>query len=242
MSPEYVEPKPERRAAVLASLARSIARDVERLPLAARLCHAYAEVLAGTGSVITLGYTQPDRMTLYATDDVAARIDGLQEVLGEGPGWDAFTTRSVIVADLLAPTPWQLFGAVARTELGGLLICAAPMRPVGEPIGVAMVYQSPDSRQTADPSLTQFVADAVGAALLGSSDLLEDDPGPWRMRQKVHQATGMVMAQLAVGQADSMALLRAHAYAHDTTVEAISELVLDRELDFSASADPEGPR
>jgi len=43
----------------------------------------------------------------------------------------------------------------------------------------------------------------------------------------------MVVAQLRVGPEDAAAVLRAHAFAHATTLETVSLWVLDRTLDFS---------
>ena len=233
MTDEYVGPDPRHRAAMLAALTRGIARDVDRLPLPARLCNAFVDVFGGAGAAITLGYHQPDRLTLCATDPTAARLDGLQEVLGEGPGWDAFTSRRVVTADLRQPTPWEHFSATARQELGELWVCAAPMRPDDRSLGVVIVYDESPEAVAGDPVVAQFLADAVGAALLGHNALLTDDVGPWVVRQQVHQAVGMVVAQLGVTPVDAMAVIRAHAYAQDTTVEAIAALVLDRALDFS---------
>jgi len=107
------------------------------------------------------------------------------------------------------------------------------MRPDDHAIGVVMVYEDPSRPVLGDPPLAQFLADAVGAALLGHGALLGDDTRPWAVRQRVHQAVGMVIAQLAVSPLDAMAVIRAHAYAQDTTVEAIAALVLDRALDFT---------
>ncbi len=243
MTDDYVGPDPRHRAAILAALTRGIARDVDRLPLAARLCNAFVGVFGGAGAAITLGYNQPDRMTLCASDATVARLDGLQEVLGEGPGWDAFTSRRVVTADLRHPTPWEQFSSSARDELGELWVCAAPMRPDDRALGVVIVYDESAEAVDGDPVLAQFLADAVGAALLGHEALLTDDVGPWVLRQKVHQAVGMVVAQLGMSPLDAMAVIRAHAYSHDTTVEATAMLVLDRTLDFTdtgpTTKDPE---
>jgi hypothetical protein len=238
----YVGPGPRHRAAILAALTAGIARDVDRLPLAARLCSAYVEVFGGAGASITLGYGQPDRVTLCSSDATAARLDGLQEVLGEGPGWAAHESRAVVTADLRGPTPWEQFSSAARAELGNLWLCAAPMRPDNRALGVVVVYDhltgesdhDRDREIEADVMLAQFLADAVGAALLGHHDLVADDGEPWLVRQRVHQAVGMVVAQLGVGPLDAMAVIRAHAYADDTTVETIATMVLDRSLDFTS--------
>ncbi len=233
MTSDYVGPDPERRAAILAALTRSISRDANRLPLATRLCHAVTDVLGGSGASITLGYAEPDRMTLCASDATAARLDGLQEILGEGPGWDAFTSRRVVTAHLGDRTPWVQFAATARAELGTLWICAVPMQPDDHTLGIVQVYDGSARDVRGDPVTAQFIADAVGAALVGRTALLTDDAGPWLERQRVHQAVGMVVAQLSIAPVDAMAVLRAHAYAHETNVEAIAALVLDGALDLT---------
>jgi hypothetical protein len=50
----------------------------------------------------------------------------------------------------------------------------------------------------------------------------------------------MVVAQLGVGVDDALALLRAHAYAHERKLTDIAKDVVDRRLDFSHSADRKG--
>jgi AmiR/NasT family two-component response regulator len=58
------------------------------------------------------------------------------------------------------------------------------------------------------------------------------DDGPWDSRAKIHQATGMVMAQLQITGGDAMALLRAHAYAGEMTLDDVAQRVLDKSLEF----------
>ncbi len=43
----------------------------------------------------------------------------------------------------------------------------------------------------------------------------------------------MIVAQLGVSSADALAVLRAHAFAHEATVAEISRAVLSRELIFT---------
>src|SRR3954453_20935938 len=64
MTDDDTGPGSRQRATILAALTRGIARDVDRLPLAERLCHAYVEVFGGAGAAITIGYRQPDRLQL----------------------------------------------------------------------------------------------------------------------------------------------------------------------------------
>ena len=231
------------RHKLLAGLARIVAKDADRLPLGARLCTAAVNLLDVEGAALTFGYQQPARLTVWASDRTAERLDGLQEVLGEGPGWEAFGSNTLVKGSLEGHDRWPLFSRAARAELGPLTLCAVPMRPGGEPMGVVLLY-SADRRLELDPEAAQFLADAVGAALLRAPESdLGDYEGPWRARSSIHQAVGMVMAQLGISPEDSLALLRAHAYAHDTTLEAIAGQVVERHLDFNyTDSDPEDNR
>jgi len=42
----------------------------------------------------------------------------------------------------------------------------------------------------------------------------------------------MIMGQLGIDGSNALALLRAHAFAQDTTVDAIAAQILDRALTF----------
>ena len=67
----------------------------------------------------------------------------------------------------------------------------------------------------------------------------EAGQGPWSERAEVHQATGMVVAQLGVPETDALALLRAYAYSHDQSVAITAHAVIARILAFSANPDQE---
>jgi hypothetical protein len=79
------------------------------------------------------------------------------------------------------------------------------------------------------------LSDSIGAALLLDPIGHEEDfrAGPWSTRAGIHQATGMVTAQLKVSPADALDLLRAHAYAHDLSLAEVAEQIVHRRLNFS---------
>jgi AmiR/NasT family two-component response regulator len=52
-------------------------------------------------------------------------------------------------------------------------------------------------------------------------------------RREVHQATGMILAQMRVTPADALLVLRGHAFASGRTVLEVAADVIDRRLDFS---------
>ena len=224
------------RAAVLAELAVSAAQSPTDTPLPERLCRACVEVLGAQGGAITLASTRPERLTLDSSDGTSARIEDLQDVLGEGPGQDAYRTGHAVVAhvDGAAGGPFPIFTELAEDIAGSVTVWALPMHPAGTTIGVLTLYRSAgDLRYGLEDA--QFLADAVGAALLDDSvEHAGDRFSAWSERARVHQAVGMTVAQLRLAPEDAMAILRAHAYAEGTTLGAIAADVVERRLDFTS--------
>jgi hypothetical protein len=229
------------KAAVLADLARAVAGQSAALSLPERLCRASVAITGASGVSLTLAYTSLNRLTLCSTDDVSARLEDLQDVLGQGPGPTAYHTGTQMRMDVGPgddPDPrWPAFEDAARDAFGdtALRIIAIPIQPTSEVLGVLTYYQSQPDPPTLEDDAMQFLADAVGAALLEHPDDVVSDGsgGPWSGRAVIHQATGMVVAQLRIAPEDALALLRAHAFAHGSTLGRVAALVVDRRLDFS---------
>jgi GAF domain/ANTAR domain len=223
------------RAAVLAAFAVCAARAPANAPLPERLCRACIDVLGADGGAITLASTRPERLTLDSSDDTSARLEDLQDVLGEGPGQDAYRQGRAVVAhvDGARGGAFPMFTELAGDIAGPVTVWAIPMLPAGPTIGVITLYRAGgDLDYSLDDA--QLLADAVGAALLDDSDKAGGDRFPaWSDRARVHQAAGMTIAQLAIGPDDAMAILRAHAYAEGMTLDAIATEVVERRLDFT---------
>ncbi len=204
-----------------------------------------------TGAGITL-MSAPDRQQpLWASDAVASRIDELQFRLGEGPCVDAFVTRRVVqVADVTDDRDerWPLFSAAVReTAARGLM--ALPLQAEEERIGVLDFYRDRPGLLDADVLAAVLrAADATFWSLLdlhhvrpgegGSAATADEDPGGWLPdapleHVEVHQATGMIVAQLDVPADDALARLRAHAFLHDRPLVEVARDVVARRLRFS---------
>ncbi len=225
------------RALLLALLARRVAAAPAGLSLAARLAAASRDILQVAGLSITIETATANRVTLAATDHVSDELERLQDVLQEGPCWDAYLTGEPQQTDLSEADEgrWPEFCSAAREAVGLRTLFGLPMQLQGSVVGVISAHQShadKDLQGGLDAGL--FLADAVGAALL--LDPQQHDPhghaGPWSSRAEIHQATGMVIAQLHVNPDDALAILRAHAYAHNTTLDDIAEQIIGRRLDF----------
>ena len=164
---------------------------------------AAARILDCDGGAITLAYTHVERVTLSATDDTALALEEAQDVMGQGPGHDAFSTGAYARFDLLdvdGPDPrWPMLESNALTALAPLVVHALPMGQ-GEDrvIGVLTLYQRGTDRSI-DLDAALIVARVLAAALLADEPTVHHTAeGPWSERAEVHQATGMVVAQLGV--------------------------------------------
>ena len=107
---------------------------------AQRICELCVGALPVTGAAIT-AMTSPDhQIPVWATDEVAVRIDELQFRLSEGPCVEAFTSGvPVLVADIAEGyhENWPVFAAAAVRETGARGMYVFPLR--GGPISIGVL-------------------------------------------------------------------------------------------------------
>ncbi|MCA5893998.1 GAF and ANTAR domain-containing protein [Isoptericola sp. NEAU-Y5] len=212
---------------LLSLLARSLAKvDTDR-PLAMRLCEACVDILRAQGGALTVSAVPGERLAV-STPGAFEQLEPLQEVLGEGPVHQAMSEDRLVVMHVDGVTDdYPVFSQLAGTVGGQVMLYAVPMRAGGRVVGVFSLYVTADPQDRSSEDL-QFLADAVGASLLGDADSLD-----WSERAQIHQATGMVTAQLRVPPEDALAVLRAHAFARSTSLLSVALDVLERRLTFS---------
>jgi hypothetical protein len=181
--------------------------------------------------------------TVAASDGVAARLDELQFDLGEGPCWDAMRTgRPVLRPDLAGETDWPAFTS-AVLEHPVTSVFAFPLVVGSLQLGAVDLYSSTrvaltrlQTRQAHE--LAVIVGRQVLRHALAGLHPEEDQIVPRGFpRRVVHQATGMVMAQLDLGAADATLVLQGHAFAEGRSVMEIAHAVIDRQLTFSSKDD-----
>jgi GAF domain-containing protein len=234
-------------------------------PVVARVCRLCAQALPVDGAAFTAMNSDPVRQLLYASDAVATEITELQFSLGEGPCLQAFTMgRPVCVPDLatLDAARWPAFGPAATDlSIGGLF--AFPVAIGAITIGVFDLYRHEPGYLSSDDLATILqIADLTGSALLALRATLpapdsdrhpdadgqpdgdgdRDGDGTWldaagANRWRVHQATGMLIAQLGVSAEDGFARLRGYAFTHDQHIGAIAEEIVAHRLDLTLEAD-----
>ena len=205
------------------------------------LCGLFVDELPVTSASISVFDSAGRQSTVCASNQVAARLDALQLELGEGPQWDALRTSEPVLVPSLRDDEvgrWPTF-TIGALELGVLALFAFPMfvgaATVGV-VGLSSTTRGPlDARHlTTAARLTRSITRrSVQWALDEARDnLTAEVPAAPAMRREVHQATGMILAQLDVTATEAFARLRAHAFATSRTVEEVAHSVVTRELDF----------
>jgi GAF domain len=196
----------------------------------AQLCELCVEGLDVSGASVHLVAAAPYRLAVHATDQIAERLDDLQQELGEGPGVDAARTAGpVLEADLAGAggVRWPWF-APAASAIGVGAVFDFPVQVGARTIGVLELYRHrPGSLPQEEHAEVVVVADAAAIALL-DNPVIGSDALVWvitdgtRFRPEVHQATGMLTVQLHLDVLNAFARLCAAAYAAGRPVAELS--------------------
>jgi hypothetical protein len=210
-------------------LAGLIDRSRDQAPTLDLICQVCCDLLPITvASVVLMGDRGVEGIT-GASDALAAAIQNEEFTLGEGPATDVRRERRpVLVSDLRdATNDWPRF-VPAAARLGIRALSALPLRIGAVDLGV-LVLAGPHARVMAN----QEVADSLVLADLISRLVLDLQAGvmsetlAWSLdatdsRAVVHQATGMIAAQLDVGVAEALVRLRANAFATDRPIDEVA--------------------
>lgn len=205
--------------------------------IAARTVTALAVSGAGITVLSHLGNgAPPSRGLVHATNTVSHQLDTLQLTVGEGPCLDAFhTVAPVLIADLDTDgARWPGFSPGAR-DFGAAAVFSFPLLVGAVRLGSLDAY-----RDTTGPLGEQEHTDALLLAQAATQALLEEISGDradgvlWLAdtHTPVHEATGMVAAQLVVTMDVALMRLRAHAYTHGLLVTDVANQVTRRTLRF----------
>ena len=213
----------------------------ESRPLTWRACHAIRDMLGVNGASITIENSSIARITLCATDETAGWLENLQDVLQEGPCRTAFDSGlpNQTLLDREAAARWPQFIPAAEKAVGpdGIL-WSVPMHSNDMVLGAISVYRRQPGPLAVTAGDAQVLADAI-------ADMLVNDPmayaaasdpaqgGGWSARASVHQAAGIVAAQLGTSIADALALLRSHAFVTDSRLHEVATDVVESRLDLS---------
>lgn len=188
--------------------------------------------------------------SVCTTNDVSDIIEQLQYALGEGPCVDAYREdRPVLEPDLAVPRThrWPAFSGPAL-DAGVRAIFGFPLQVGAVRLGALNLYCDEPGPLTDEQHADALVmADVAAQAVL----VLQADAPPGVLAAEleagadfqyvVHQATGMVAAQLEVGVAQALIRLRAHAFGNDRPLREVAQDVVARKLRFDARSGEQDP-
>lgn len=205
--------------------------------------------MSGAGIMLMSG--DVPRGSVCTTNKVSDVIEQLQFGLGEGPCVDAYhQDRPVLEADLNEPsTPrWPAFAGPA-VEAGVRAVFGFPLHVGAVRLGALNLY-----RDRPGPLTDEQHADALAMADVAAQALLmlQADAPAGKLAAEleagadfqyvVHQASGMVAAQLDVGVDQALVRLRAHAFGNDRTLTEVGRDVVAGRLRFDDRNGEKDPR
>ncbi len=203
----------------------------------AELCDVCVRLADVDGGGVSMLSSHGVPVPVHSTDPVSATIEDLQFTLGEGPCIDAASHGSpVLVGDLSDPgegvlARWPTFMTEAR-RVGVRAVFAFPIRTGAISLGTLDLYRrEPGPLNTEQLGLGLRTVDAIGSWLLGAEPPESVVEKAYPM--KVHQAAGMVMAQLDTSIEDALVRLRATAYAEGIAVAELASQVVGGQRRFS---------
>jgi len=201
--------------------------------------------MSGAGIMMMSGDVQ--RGSLCTTNTVSALIEELQFSLGEGPCLDAFHHEEpVLEPDLANPDErrWMAFTGPAL-DAGVRAIFGFPISIGTVKLGALNLYRdAPGALTQQQHSDCLMLADIVCRSVI----MMQAHATPGQLAQEfeagadfellVHQASGMVAAQLGASVGQALIRMQAHAFGNDTTLRSVARAVVGRNLRFDGPAGP----
>lgn len=204
-----------------------------------RVCGAARALLSLRGAGVSLMADGELRGTAGVSEAGIEAVQELQLALGEGPCVDAWRDmQPVLEADLADPVQvrWPAF-AHAGVQAGVRAVFAFPLQLGAVGLGVLVLYRDhPATLGDEELALGLVLAEVATQTILGLQAgapaeelhvLLADEPAHWA---EVHQATGIVSAQLEVSLDEAFVRLRSFAFANDRPLREVSEEIVARRL------------
>ena len=237
----------ERRDRIL----RQLSGDTPREGETKRLCEVCMEITAVTGAGIMLMAGEVPQGSVCTTNEVSALVEQLQFELGEGPCVDAHHQgRPVLEPDLAAPkiTRWLAFTGPA-VAAGVRAVFGFPLHVGAVRLGALNLYCDRPGSLSAEQHADALVMAGVAAqAVL----LMQANAPPGKLALEleaggnfqyvVHQASGMVAAQLGVSVGKALIRLRAYAFGNDRPLTEVAQEVVARTLRFDHQSGEKDPR
>lgn len=203
------------------------------------LCAPFVSALPIDSAAILTLVSPFDAVLFCSSSSLAAELADAEIDLGDGPGWEALRKHTTVCEPRLeddSSDSWPAYrSAVKQSEVTGLY--AVPLSIGTLDIGAIDLYLQHDQQLT-KTHLHHAEIMAGLAALQVFRHAMEhrnddDHDEALSSRREVHQATGVVIAQLSVSPTDALLLIRARAFAAEQPVRAIAADIVTKRIKMS---------
>jgi hypothetical protein len=206
-----------------------------------RLVCAASTALDLDGAVVTLKSVDDSEAIAAASDPASRAHAELEFSVGEGPAHDAFAQgRPVLVPDLCGTQGATWPGYATAAHAAGIgAVFAFPLQVGDSRFGVLSMFADvPRVLDEGERSQCLALSELATEVLLDSSASTSDgeiDPdlkSALGFRSEIYQAQGMVMVTLGLGLPESLAVMRAHAFANGRKLIDVSIDIVEGRLDL----------
>jgi hypothetical protein len=225
----------------LERLLEALHRTDDATTVLRRLCLVCVDQIGIDGATLS-AFDNGHSRVLDASDDRAAAVAAIQWELADGPCLEALATfQPSAGSDLTSPEAhdrWPRF-APAATERGIVAAFAFPLLHGGIATGTLDLYDQTithlDTDQNADAlmvaELANLAIDQRHASLgIDEVGISVEPTAAWAHPAIVHNATGMLSAQLSISVDDALLRLRALAFVRNRTVTELARDIVTRQL------------
>ncbi|PRY50736.1 hypothetical protein LY71_103300 [Geodermatophilus tzadiensis] len=206
-----------------------------------RLCRACAEAVGVDGAALSIHEGAGLRTPIGASDPTTSHAEQLQFTAGDGPCLRAHDTGSAIVFDIEdINRNWPSLHAALLGETPYRAVYSVPLAPPLGPTVIVDLYARDLATLTAVPrddveavvvTMTEELVRSSGAVASDESSARWWDSPDARRRNRVWQATGVATVALGLDVVDTLAVLRAHAFATGRVVDDVAEDIVSGRLD-----------
>ncbi len=212
------------------------------MPTLTTLCRHSLELFPASGASVVLMSRGNAQGLAGASDSKAGAVRDLEFTLGEGPGVDAFLAGAPVQTDDLrvADGRWPQFRAMAL-GLGVRAAVAVPLQLGAINLGVLVFYRDdpePISAQNLKNGLV--IAELITHLVVAMQSETASESVAWALEESdyriiVHQATGMISAQLDCGVEEALVRLRGRAFATERSIDEVARDVVEGIVSFDAA-------
>ncbi|MGC5172262.1 GAF and ANTAR domain-containing protein [Microbacterium sp. DT81.1] len=203
-------------------------------------CDVLLEVFPITGaSVSTIGEVLGSE-TLAASNGQAARLDELQFDLGEGPCWDAMRSAQAVLAPDIRESGRGRWPALSKSlesedisSVFAFPLAVGPLRFGAIDLYTAAPFRLSGTQTQQAGAMATVVGRHVLRRALASIGDGYDDVGNAFSRRLIHQASGMVLAQLDVSADDARLVIQGQAFSAGRSMMDVAQDILDGRLRFT---------